>query len=342
MIDLLPTSRAPLPGFVDKLMALEEDGAALSISAIHDFMAGDSPDLGAKIIVVSDGDKPGGDALAHDPGMELFSFRGTTKPEFLAVADALAQARDAKAGPVVIADVWDNPGGGVAGDSTILLRTAIEMNMTSIALGTIWDPMAVRLCHAAGEGAVMDLRFGGKTSAFAGAPIDATVTVVKTACNAVQSFGTSVVPLGDCSMIRVSDIEVVLNPNRSQAFSPDLFTNLGIDIKTHKLPMIAKRQVQAGTIGITCQKISEAEAKTLIEASGLDVPVISNGGSPGMWQAQDVPVATEYRFDTYVFNDSSLQDRSACTWDDCALSVLVTVVSVPTSNRAVVMPAPRS
>jgi len=61
-----------------------------------------------------------------------------------------------------------------------------------------------------------------------------------------------------------------------------------------------------------------------------------------MWQAQDVPVATEYRFDTYVFNDSSLQDRSACTWDDCALSVLVTVVSVPTSNRAVVMPAPRS
>lgn len=238
MIDVLPTSRAPMRGFVDKMMALEEDGTALSVSAIHGFMAGDSPDLGAKIIVVSDGDKLAGDALARDLGMELFSFRGTTKPEFLAVEDALAQARDAKTGPVVIADVWDNPGGGVAGDSTILLRTAIEMNMTSMALGTIWDPMAVRLCHAAGEGAVLDLRFGGKTSAFAGAPIDATVTVVKTASNAVQSFGASVVPLGDCAVIRVGDIEVVLNSNRSQAFSPDLFTNLGIDITTRKVLVV--------------------------------------------------------------------------------------------------------
>jgi microcystin degradation protein MlrC len=201
-------------------------------------MAGDSPDLGAKIIVISDGNKAAGDRLAHDLGMELFSFRGTTKPDFLTVETALAAARDAKRGPVVIADVWDNPGGGVAGDSTILLRAALDMGMTSMALGTIWDPMAVRLCHAAGEGAVLDLRFGGKTSAFAGAPIDATVTVVKVANDSVQSFGESIVPLGDCAVIRVDDIEVVLNSNRSQAFSPDLFTNLGIVLGDKKVLVV--------------------------------------------------------------------------------------------------------
>ena len=238
MIDVLPTSRAPMRGFVDKMLALEASGQALSISTIHGFMAGDSPDLGAKIIVISNADKAAGDALARDLGMELFSFRGTTKPDFLSVEDALAQARDAKAGPVVIADVWDNPGGGVAGDSTILLRAALDMNMTSMALGTIWDPMAVRLCHAAGEGAKLALRFGGKTSAFAGAPIDATVTVVKVAKDAVQSFGTSIVPLGDCAVIRLGEIEVVLNSNRAQAFSPDLFTNLGIDISTRKVLVV--------------------------------------------------------------------------------------------------------
>lgn len=238
MIDVLPTSRAPMRGFVDKMLALEASGTALSVSAIHGFMAGDSPDLGAKIIVVSDDDKAAGDSLASDLGLELFSFRGTTKPDFLTVEDALSLARDAKAGPVVIADVWDNPGGGVAGDSTILLRAALDMNMTSMALGTIWDPMAVRLCHAAGEGAELDLRFGGKTSAFAGAPIDATVTVVKIASDAVQSFGASIVPLGDCAVIRIEDIEVVLNSNRSQAFSPDLFTNLGIDIEARKVLVV--------------------------------------------------------------------------------------------------------
>ncbi|EEB86196.1 D-TA family PLP-dependent enzyme [Roseobacter sp. GAI101] len=242
------------------------------------------------------------------------------------------------------------------------------------------------------------------------------------------------------------------NIDRFQAHCDAHDLNLRPHIKTHKLPMLAKRQVQAGAIGITCQKVSEAEAmiseggiddvlitfnilgtgklsrlraiadkvrlsvvadntttidglagafsdadaplsvlvecdtgaarcgvatpqaagelatyiagqpgltfgglmtyppaeqerfvqswlteaKDLIEASGLDVPVISNGGSPGMWQAQDVPVATEYRIGTYVFNDRSLQDRGVCTWDDCALNVLVTVVSVPARNRAVI------
>lgn len=242
------------------------------------------------------------------------------------------------------------------------------------------------------------------------------------------------------------------NIDRFQAHCDTHGLKLRPHIKTHKLPMIAKRQVEAGAIGITCQKISEAEAmiseggvddvlitfnifgedklprlralankvrlsvvadnaatveglakefadadvplsvlvecdtggarcgvmtpnaakelaaniasragltfgglmtyppvgqepqvqawlteaKVLIEASGLEVPAISNGGSPGMWQAQDVPIATEYRIGTYVYNDRSLQDRGVCTWDDCALSVLVTVVSVPSNGRAVV------
>ena len=235
MMDVLPTSRDPMRGFVDKMTALEADGSALSISAIHGFMAGDSPDLGAKIIVISNDNKSSGNQLARELGMELFSFRGTTKPEFLTVQDALANASAAKEGPVIVADVWDNPGGGVAGDSTILLQAALDIDVANMALGTIWDPMAVRLCHAAGEGAVLDLRFGGKTSAHAGAPIDATVTVLKVARDAVQSFGDSVVPLGDCAVIDVHGIEVVLNTNRSQTFSPDLFTNLGIDVSTKQI-----------------------------------------------------------------------------------------------------------
>ncbi|WP_294225470.1 M81 family metallopeptidase [uncultured Shimia sp.] len=235
MMDVLPTSRHPMRGFVDKMMRLEADGTALSVSTIHGFMAGDSPDLGAKIIVISNGDKPAGTQLARDLGMELFSFRGTTKPEFLTVEDALVEASAASTGPVIIADVWDNPGGGVAGDSTILLQAALDMNVANMALGTIWDPMAVRLCHAAGEGAKLDLRFGGKTSAHAGAPIDATVAVLKVAKDAVQSFGDSIVPLGDCAVIDVSGINVVLNSNRSQTFSPDLFTNLGIDVSAKQV-----------------------------------------------------------------------------------------------------------
>lgn len=230
MIDVLPTSRAPMRGFVDRMLALEGSGDVLSASAIHGFMAGDSPDLGAKVVVITNGEPERGNDLARSLGMELFSFRGRARPEFLTPAAALEKIAQAKTGPVVVADVWDNPGGGVAGDSTILLREALAMGLEGLAFGTIWDPMAVRICHAAGEGAELKLRFGGKTSDEAGEPIDAVVRVKCVERNAEQSFGTSVVPLGDAAVIAFQGVEVVLNSNRSQAFSPDLFTNLGVDI----------------------------------------------------------------------------------------------------------------
>lgn len=230
MIDVLPTSRAPMRGFVDRMRALEDEGAALSLSVIHGFMAGDSPDLGVKMVVITDDAQAAGDALARKLGQELFTFRGRARPDFLDPAAALDRVAKSGSGPVVLADVWDNPGGGVPGDSTIILRQVLDMGLRDIAFGTIWDPMAVRICHAAGEGAQLKLRFGGKTSDVAGDPVDAVVRVVRVQRDAVQSFGASVVPLGDSAVIEFQGVQVVLNSTRSQAFSPDLFINLGIDI----------------------------------------------------------------------------------------------------------------
>ncbi len=249
------------------------------------------------------------------------------------------------------------------------------------------------------------------------------------------------------------DLDVAeANIDRFQAHCDRHRLALRPHIKTHKLPMLAKRQIAAGAVGITCQKISEAEAmiseggiddilltynilgaaklarlralaarvrlsvvadspvvaqglsaafadaseplrvlvecdtgagrcgvtspeaaaglaariaalpglhfaglmtyppvgaeaavqdwlaraKALIQARGIAVEVISSGGSPGMWQAQDVPAATEYRIGTYIYNDRSLQARGTCGWADCALTVLATVVSVPTQGRAII------
>ncbi|WOI32208.1 D-TA family PLP-dependent enzyme [Tritonibacter scottomollicae] len=79
-----------------------------------------------------------------------------------------------------------------------------------------------------------------------------------------------------------------------------------------------------------------AEAKDLIETTDLTVDVISSGGSPDMWRAHEMPMATEYRIGTYIYNDRSLVTRGTCQWSDCALTVLATVVSTPTETRAVI------
>ncbi len=78
------------------------------------------------------------------------------------------------------------------------------------------------------------------------------------------------------------------------------------------------------------------ETRDLCASSGLDVRVISSGGSPDMWNDEGLGGLTEYRVGTYVFFDRSLATRNTCTFDDCALSVLTTVVSRPTPERAIV------
>jgi D-serine deaminase-like pyridoxal phosphate-dependent protein len=55
-----------------------------------------------------------------------------------------------------------------------------------------------------------------------------------------------------------------------------------------------------------------------------------------MWIDDGLGVATEYRAGTYVYFDRSFAERGICTYDDCAITVLSTVVSRPTDERALI------
>ena len=88
--------------------------------------------------------------------------------------------------------------------------------------------------------------------------------------------------------------------------------------------------------GVAALQEFTTEAKRRIEAHGLEVKVISSGGTPDLARAHEAPVVAEYRPGTYIYNDRSLVARGACGWDDCALTVLATVVSVPDGHRAIV------
>lgn len=239
MIDVYPTSRDPMRSFVDNIMEIERrDPDVLSISVIHGFMAGDVPEMGTKLLVVTNDKREKGDALAQTLGLELFSKRGTfimpQIDEHLAVAQALA----AKAWPVVIADVWDNPGGGTAGDATVLLQELLAKGATDTAIGTIWDPMAVQICMAAGEGAEIPLRFGAKSAPGTGNPVDGLVKVVKLVENAEMRFGESYAPFGDAAHIILDGISIILNSTRAQSFDPSLFSAMGIDPTAKKILVI--------------------------------------------------------------------------------------------------------
>ena len=60
---------------------------------------------------------------------------------------------------------------------------------------------------------------------------------------------------------------------RFQSYCDSIGLNLRPHIKTHKIPMFAKMQIEAGAVGITCQKISEAES--MITSGGIDDVLIT-------------------------------------------------------------------
>src|SRR5262249_15901367 len=74
----------------------------------------------------------------------------------------------------------------------------------------------------------------------------------------------------------------------------------------------------------------------LLERAGLPAETRSGGGSGCRFRVHETPVINEHRAGTYVYNDGCMVAGGAATWDDCAARVSVTVVSRPTTDRAII------
>jgi microcystin degradation protein MlrC len=243
MITIVHTTREPARNFVDRLKALEGQDGVLSISLTHGFPWGDVADMGTKVFVYTDGNPAQAQALAQRLADELVAMRDALQPEQPGIDDALDQALATPAGPVVLADGADNPGGGAAGDSTFILRRLLDRGVQGAALGPLWDPQAVRLAFEAGVGATLPLRLGGKTSPLSGDPVDAACRVLALQPDMVMT-GLAGTPtaLGDSALVQCGGVQVVLITRRSQAMGTDLFTQLGCDLGAMRVVVVKSSQ----------------------------------------------------------------------------------------------------
>jgi D-serine deaminase-like pyridoxal phosphate-dependent protein len=82
-----------------------------------------------------------------------------------------------------------------------------------------------------------------------------------------------------------------------------------------------------------------ATLRSTIEAfdqAGLHPESVSGGSTPTLWHTHELAGVTEFRPGTYVYNDRTTAAIGACEWDDCALTVLATVVSTAVPGQAVI------
>jgi D-serine deaminase-like pyridoxal phosphate-dependent protein len=78
-----------------------------------------------------------------------------------------------------------------------------------------------------------------------------------------------------------------------------------------------------------------AATLALLEQAAVPCPIRSTGGTPSLFNAALVPLATEYRAGTYVYNDRKILSSGAIEVTDCAMQIWATVVSRATENRAI-------
>ncbi len=242
MMGIYHTPTEPVRGFVDRMFAAEKEEGILSVSFIHGFPWGDHPRAGARVLCIADGDAKLARQVARQFAGEIRNLREQLKIEYPGIEEALDIAANEPTGPVVLADVADNAGGGAPGDSTFLLEAVLERGLGDIAMGIFWDPLAVRMCNEAGVGSRVRIRLGGKVGDASGRPVDLDVQIHEIATDLSQGIGESRINLGTLVWAESNGVHLLINDLRTQTFHPEAFTGIGIDLEKMRMVIVKSTQ----------------------------------------------------------------------------------------------------
>ncbi|QPF76559.1 M81 family metallopeptidase [Roseateles sp. DAIF2] len=246
MVGLWHTTREPMAGFVRRMQEVERQPGVLSVSLGHGFPWGDVPESGARLWVITDNDPALAAILAERLGREFWALREQTVTPMLDIETALDRAARIEGGPVVIADIADNAGGGAMSDSSFILQALLARGTQGAAIGAFWDLGAIQLCRDAGVGARIALRLGGKCGPASGMPVDLEVVVKGVVDQHVQiglNSTDEIAPLGPSVWVQAANgLDIVLVSVRSQTFSPTVFTGLGIELAAKRLIIVKSTQ----------------------------------------------------------------------------------------------------
>ncbi|MBN3838767.1 M81 family metallopeptidase [Burkholderia sp. Ac-20349] len=288
------TTNEPMSSFVSHMKELEQKNETiLSVSLIHGFVYGDVPGMGIKALVYTDDDKRFGDKVALELAQKMIDGRHDFGARPLSIEDALDEAVACPTGPVVLADIADNTGGGAAGDSTFVIRSILKRGLKNVLIGPVWDPVAVRIAFDAGEGSVLNLRIGGKVSPASGEPLDLPVKVHKLITSFQQggvAAGT-VSEMGDSAFVESDGVFFVLVSLRNQASNIDLFTKFGADISKARLIVVKSSQHFYGSFSKVAAKVVYASSPGALTSDLSELPY-KNIKQP-KWPFQDDAIKAE-------------------------------------------------
>ena len=232
-----------------------EAQGALCATVFVGFPNADITNAGLSAVVVTDNDP----ALARRWCDELLAMAWAAREQFvyrieplatsMARAQALAAAKPAGSGPVVLLDHSDNCASGGTMDTMTVLGAMLDAGLSDAAAFAIFDPQAVQQMAAAGVGQEVTLSLGGKLDMPAiglkGQPRTVTGRVRRLCDGVYRNLGPmargEMNSMGLTGVLEVQGIEIVVISNHVEPHDLAAFTAVGIAPERKRFLMLKSR-----------------------------------------------------------------------------------------------------
>jgi microcystin degradation protein MlrC len=232
-----------------------EAQGALSASVFVGFPNADIEYAGLSAVVVTNGDQ----ALARRWCDELLAMAWAARAQFvyrieplaqsMAQAQALAAAKPAGSGPVVLLDHSDNCASGGTMDTMTVLGTILDAGLEDVAAFAIFDPEAARAMQAAGVGSEVTLSLGGKLDmpgiGLTGQPRTVSGRVKLVCDGRFRNQGPMAAgehnDMGLTAVLDTGKVEIVVISNHVEPHDLAAFTAVGIAPQRKRFVMLKSR-----------------------------------------------------------------------------------------------------
>ena len=269
----------PARAVYQKLEALEEPDDVFGVSYLQGFPPADIRECGP-VVLAYGADQAAADRAADALMAEIEARRDGFDGVYLDPAEAVAEAMrlaDTLAGPIVIADTQDNPGGGGDGDTTGLLRALVEAAPEGAILGLLIDAGAASKAFAVGVGGCFRGGLGGR-SWLGDSPFETKFTVERLgdgrfACTGPFYLGSNM-ELGVMALLRVGDtpVRVVVASKKVQAADKEMFRHLGVEPEDQRILVLKSSVHFRADFGPMASAILVARAPGPVIADPADMP----------------------------------------------------------------------
>jgi microcystin degradation protein MlrC len=245
------TNEGANKAYVDAARAAERDGL-LAATAFGGFQQADIHDAGISVVTVSDGNA----AQAREACEHILDVAWARKEDFIyrgePLADALTKAQrmaDETGGPILLLDHADNCASGANQDTVTVLREALALGLTGIAVGPIRDPEAVAAMIEAGVGSTITLDVGGKIDMPAigrtGEPLRLTGVVRAITDGEYTVTGPQFTGMrcymGRTAVLDTGAAEIVVIERNQEPWDRGVFTSVGIDPTAKRFLLLKSR-----------------------------------------------------------------------------------------------------